>query len=179
MNPQRFLLALLACSSLALAHGCGRPTRPGEYFEGKKVETSIAPKSTTPLPEKPYFERGPADAKVRILAFFPIDEPHNDVMNLLKGLASEYQGKIYLRYTDPRTPEGNTIMQRSQMTGYGILINGVGEMTIKAKPEPYHVEFLQDIGRYWTAEDLRAAVAQTVAESYGGGPPPLAGQAER
>jgi len=179
MNPKRFLLALLACSSLALAYGCGRPTRPGEYFEGKKVETSIAPESTTLLPEKPYFELGPDDAKVRILAFFPIDEPHKDLMNLLKGLVSEYQGKIYLKYTDPRTSEGNIIMQRSQMTGYGMLINGVSEMTIKAKPEPYHVEFVQDIGRYWTAEDLRAAVAQTVAESDGGGPPTLAGQAKR
>jgi hypothetical protein len=178
MNPKRFLLALLACSSLALAYGCGRLTRPGEYFEGKKVETSIAPKSTTPLPEKSYFEFGPDDAKVRILAFFPIDEPHNDLMNLLKGLVSEYQGKVYLKYTDPRTPEGNTIMQRSQMRGCGLLINGVSEMTIKAKPEPYHVELLQDMGRYWTAEDLRAAVAQTVAESYGG-PAPLAGQAGR
>ena len=154
-------------AALAAACGCGRPTLPGRYMEGKEVETSTAPKTTAPLPEKPYFELGPAAAKVRILVFFPMDDRHNDLVSLLKGLSKEYPDQVYVKYADPRTPEGSSLMQRSGMTSPGLLINNQSEIMINSNPQPYQVSFVQEMGRYWTTEDLRAAVAQTVAEVYG------------
>lgn len=167
-------LLLTLVLMLGLALGCGRPTRPGAYFEGQKVETSVAPRTDTPLPEKPFIEFGPEEAKVRILAFFPIDDPHQELISLLKALAKEYPGKVYVKYVDPRTSEGRVIMERSRMMSWGLMINGQTEMVIHRGPQavpterPRPTEFVQDMGRYWTADDLRAAVAQTVKQVYGG-----------
>ncbi len=167
MNWRRIILTLVVLTVTAAICGCGRPTRPGEYFKGKEVKTSIAPEAKSPPPKKAYFEEGPADAKVRIIAFLPMDETHQEVIAVLKGLVKKYPGKVYLKYVDPRTKDGKISMQRARMSSEGLLINSQSEMTIQAKPEPYHVTFLQDMGRFWTADDLQAAVAQKVREEYG------------
>lgn len=169
MKARHFAQTLVVLMVVAAICGCGRPTRPGEYFEGKKVDTSIKPKADAPPPEEPYFEAGPADAKVRILVFLPIDDVHQEVIALLKELVDEYPGKVYLKYWDPRTEDGKLAMARARMSSEGLLINSQSEMMIEAEPAPYRVHFLQDMGRFWTADDLRAAVAQAVREQYGPG----------
>jgi hypothetical protein len=162
---------LLVVMGAALTEGCGRPTLPGHQFSGEQVETSVAPESNTPLPKEPFFEAGPASAKVRIVAFFPIDDEHAEVVELLKGLVGTYSGKVYLKYVDPRTPEGYMLSERAEMQCYGLLINNESEIQIEAEPNPYQVIFVQDMGRYWTREDLELAVAQAVAR-------PSTGEAE-
>lgn len=153
---------------VALAAGCGgRPTLPGRQFRGERAITSTSPPPTSPLPEKPYLEWGPASAKVRLVAFFPLDEAHQKVMDLVKGLAEQYPGKVYVKYVDYRTQEGRVIYQRSEMDTPGVMINGESSVMIEAKPYSYQVDFLQEMGRFWTADDLKAAVAQAVARAYG------------
>ncbi len=150
----------------ALAAGCGRPSLPGRQFSEKPPETTTSPAVESPLPEQPYYEWGDAEAKVRVLAFFPIDEAHAGVMELLEGLAKEYPGRVYVRYVDYRTPEGAAILERSEAVGRAVMINGETEVEIEAETGPYKVDLVQEMGRFWTAEDLKKAIAQEVARQY-------------
>ncbi len=170
MNWGHLCRAGVLLTALAVACGCGRPTLPGHYMEGKQVGPSTPPRTTAPLSEKPYLELGPPDAKVRVLAFFPLDKGHTDLVNLFKELVKDHPGRLYVKYIDPRTQQGRSLMQRSGMGSSGLLINNESGVVLKGGPHPYRVDFVQDMGRFWTEDDLRAAVAQTVAEAYGGKP---------
>jgi len=145
--------------------GCGRFRPPGTTpFSGNIPRTSTGTPADSPIPKQPWFEVGPANAKVRILAFYPMDKARQPVMDLLKSLAKQYPGKVYVKYMDIRAPEGQAAMSRSGVTTPGLLINGENSVTINAKPNPYTVDFNQDIGVFWTPEYLKAAVAQELAK---------------
>ena len=167
---QRHLRAVVLLGLVAVwAAGCGRPVVPGQQFRGERAQTSSVKPSTSPLPEKPTIEKGPQEAKVRIVAFFPIDEDHKPLIDLLKGFVKEYPGKVYIKYIDYRTPTGYAAFQNAKMTVSGLMINTKKEYVINAKPNPYTADFSQDMGRYWTADDLKKAVAEEVSRVYGKG----------
>jgi len=162
-------LCTVGLAAAILAAGCGRPAIPGRQFTGPPAITSSQTPAESPLPEKPWFEEGPSDARVRLVAFFPIDKEHEPLMNLMRGFAKQYPGKVYVRYIDYRTPEGARAYSNAQMMARGVLINSKQEFTIDAKPYPYEVDFTQDMGRYWTAEELTTVVAQEVRAAYSEG----------
>lgn len=167
MRRWHLLVALAAGAVVMLAAGCGRMVMPGKQFREPVARTSSTKPVQSPLPEKPILEAGDEHAKVRVVAFFPIDKDHQRLVDLVMGLAKAYPGKVYVRYVDYRTPEGAQVFANAQMTTRGVLINSKNEITIRAKPRPYTVDFAQDMGRYWTAEDLERAVAQEVEAAYG------------
>lgn len=154
---------------LVAAVGCGRPSLPGRQFRDERAISTTSPPATSPLPKQPYFEWGASDAKVRVVAFFPIDKAHQKLMDLLKGLAQRYPGKVYAKYVDYRTPEGRIIFQRAEMKSPGLMVNSESSVMIEAKPYSYQVDFVQEMGRFWTGEDLEKAVAQAVARASGEG----------
>ncbi len=49
-----------------------------------------------------------------------------------------------------------------------ILINGESSVELQSAAGPRIVDFVKEMGRYWTADDLREAVAQAIAQAYGG-----------
>lgn len=167
MTPRRVIRLTILGAVAALLYGCGRPALPGRQFEGEVARTSSVKPVQSPLPEQPSIEMGPVDAQVRIIAFYPIDDEHQQVIDLLRQVVEQHPGKVYARYTDYRTMRGQEAFQNARMTTPGIMLNSETEYTIQAEPRPYTVDFTQDIGRYWTAEDLKLAVAQEVAAVYG------------
>ena len=158
---------LITIAAVLLAAGCGRPTLPGQQFQGERrvVPGTVA---DTPLPEQPILVWGSEDAKVRVTAFFPIDKPHQRLMDLLESIAQEYGDKVYIRYADYRTPEGARLFAQAEIQVSAILINGSNSVELESPTGPRTVDFVKDMGRYWTGDDLRQAVAQAVAEAYGG-----------
>ncbi|UCC68276.1 MAG: hypothetical protein JSV79_14410 [Armatimonadota bacterium] len=166
MHLFRWMGAASLTALLVLAVGCGRPSLPGQHFSGERAETGTSPPADSALPEQPYFEWGAADAKVRVLAFFPIDEDHAELMELLQEMVGQYPEKLYVRYVDYRTPEGAAIFQRAGAAGRTLMINGENEVEIERDGGSYTVDFVQEMGRYWTAEDVRRAIAQEVARQY-------------
>ncbi len=155
---------------LVLVHvlviGCGKPTLPGRQFSGERPDTTSAPPVTSPLPEEPYYAWGDADAKTRVLAFYPIDEDHAWLMDLLKDLVEKHPGKLYVRYVDYRTPEGNAIFTRAGGTGRAVLIDGENAFDIETENRTYTVDFVGEMGRYWTEEDLKVAISQAVERAH-------------
>jgi hypothetical protein len=157
---------LLAVAAALILAGCGRPTLPGRQFKGE-LRTTPGTEEKTPLPEKPILEWGPSDAKVRVVAFYPIDEPHQRLIDLAGSLAKTYPGEVYVRYIDYRTPEGAQLFASAQLTVPCVAINGNTSVDLSSSLGPRTVDFVKDMGRYWTADDLKEAVAEAVAKAYG------------
>jgi hypothetical protein len=167
MQPRTWLYPLLLTVAAALIlAGCGRPTLPGQQFKGE-LRTVPGAAEKTPLPEKPVLEWGPSDAKVRVVAFYPIDEPHQRLIDLLESFPKTYPGEVYAKYIDYRTPEGAQLFTTAQLTVPCVAINGSTSVDLSSPLGPRTVDFVKDMGRYWTADDLEEAVAQAVAKAYG------------
>jgi hypothetical protein len=164
MQRVHWVLTILLPGALLLS-GCGRPTMPGKTLVGPKANSSLE-EPRTEAPKQPYIEAGSPDAKVRVMAFFYIDSRHKPVIEAIKDLAKQFPGKVYVRYVDPDTPRGHEIMVNTKAAGSGVLING--ETTIQqGSSQTEFWNFGGEMGRYWTADDLRAAVAQEVQKAYG------------
>jgi hypothetical protein len=155
----------IAVAAALLGSGCGKPTLPGQTFRGELAREERA--SESPLPDEPIREWGPEDAKVRVVAFYPMDDEHQPLMELLEELVERYGDRLYVKYVDYRTPEGQAAFQLAEQTSRGLLINGDNSVRMESDPEAHEVTFVQEMGRYWTADDLRAAVAQEVRKAYG------------
>jgi hypothetical protein len=164
----RLHLLLLTLTSMLAFHlvGCGRPSLPGRQFEG---ETRTVPGRTatdTPLPEEPILEWGPEDAKVQVVAFYPIDEPRQRLVDILEELATEtYPGQVHVRYVDYRTPQGQQEFLEEGLQVAAILIDGESSVELEGGKGLRTVDFVRDMGRYWTEKDLRQAIGDAVARS--------------
>jgi hypothetical protein len=160
--------AALLLALAVLAGGCGRPTLPGQQFKGERQTSPGAVATDSPLPEEAIYEWGPEDAKVQVTAFYPIDEQHQRLIDLLKEAAEEkYAGKLYVKYVDHRTPEGMALMRRAELQVQAILINGENSLELDSPAGIRTVDFVRDMGRFWTTDDLREAIDQEIAKAYG------------
>ena len=167
MSYYRTMMVIVLALAVGVSVGCGRPTVPGQQFQAERFDPQDGGTDSGPLPDNPIREWGAEDAKIQIEAYFPINESHEAVMALLEDLTEEYPGKVHVKYVDYRTQEGARLLAQRERSASGLLINGKDRLTIQAEPIPYDVDFLLDMGRYWVADDLRAAVAQEVKAAYG------------
>jgi hypothetical protein len=167
MQRRTWALAVWVCAGAVLAAGCGKPTLPGKQFQGQRLTLPGLVATDTPLPAKPIQEWGPKDAKVRVLVLFPIDDAHKKLMDLVKGLAEKYPGKVHVKYADYRTPEGAQVFRQAKATIACVMINGATSADLQSKYGAQTIDFVKEMGRYWTEDDLRAAVANAVAKAYG------------
>ncbi len=157
---------LLVCA--VLAGGCGRPTLPGQQFKDASETAPGAVGPDTSPPAEPVREWGPEDAKVEVIAYYPMDERHQRLIELLRVAAEEkYPGKLHAKYVDYRTPEGQAMMRRAELQVSAITINGENSAELHSPAGVRIVDFVRDMGRFWTADDLEQAIDEAVAEAYG------------
>ena len=148
--------------------GCGRHHPPWEKTPKANITMFPTPKDR---PSKDFLEWGPEDAKVRIIGFFYISkaDPRSEkTMELLEGLTKQYPGKVYAKYWDLRTRAGLAARSITGKSGsnLGLVIDGKSEVKVQGEKQ-YTVDFNQEMGRYWTEDDLKTVVAQEVKEKYG------------
>ncbi len=165
------LTCLLLVLALSLS-GCGRFRTAN--FSQQKAQTSVVeapPTTAQDLPKQAIVEWGSPEAKVRILAlsYNSQQAPYPALMQLLQDQVKQYPGKLYVKYVDLRTQQGRDLATRAGNTGGGLalLINTKREFTLEGKPYPRTITFDQEMGRFWTKEDLIAAIAQEMAAVYG------------
>ena len=167
MQRWTWVWAVSVALGAALVVGCGKPALPGSQFRGARATLPGVVATDTPLPKQPIKEWGPKDAKVRIVAFFPIDEPHKKLMGIIQDLVQKYPGKVYAKYVDYRTPEGEKLFGELEATTASIYINGKCSADLQSTYGTRTVDFVKEMGRFWTEDDLRQAVAAAVAAAYG------------
>jgi len=167
MSP-RWLCLVYVATTIAAVSGCGRPALPGQQFKGERRVPPTTMATDAPLPEQAFYEWGAEDAKVRISAFYPIDEHHQPLIDLLKNVATEkYKGKVFVEYVDYRTPQGRVMFAETDSSVATLLINGENSIELQTEYGPRAVDFVRDMGRFWTLEELGQAIDQVVAETYG------------
>jgi len=167
MTRHLHLLLLMLTSMLAFSIvGCGRPSLPGRQFQGETRTVPGRVETDRSLPETPILEWGPEDAPVQIVAFYPIDEPHQKLIDILKELATDdYPGEVRVRYVDYRTREGRKAFLDAELQVSTILIDGKSSAELQGERGTRTVDFVRDMGRYWTEEDLRQAIREAVERS--------------
>ena len=103
-----------------------------------------------------------------MIAYYPMDEQkdHKLLMDQMKAFVKQYPGKVYVKYIDIRSEQGQSERKASGGESQGLLINGASSVMIQAKPQAHPVNFDLDLGRYWTLDNLKDAVAQAVAKAY-------------
>jgi molybdate transport system substrate-binding protein len=147
--PETFLKQIV-CTGLILAlAGCGRPLaeKPGP----------------PPRPNPPLFSMGQPNAKVRVEAFYPLDDEHKWVVTTLHDAAQTFGEKVLIRAFDIGTDWGRREWQKRGLQCGGVLINDKSCFTVDAQK----VSFLRNPGdSTWTENQLWAVIAHEVDNAY-------------
>jgi hypothetical protein len=105
---------------------------------------------------------------VHVEAFYPGDEDHTDIEQLVLGFPKQYPGVVSAEFIDFRQGEGFDRWRAAGLNCGAVLVNGKQTVVTKDRGGEREVTFTHALGGEWTADDLRAAVAQAVAEAAGG-----------
>ncbi len=156
------LLAILA----AVAVGCGTkpPMSPvGNQSPGSPSGQQVAEVTT------PKVMHGPASAKVKVDAYYPLNEKHLKIVEFLNSLADRYPDKVQVTAWDFRTDEGGKKATEAfgKICG-GMRINGKSDFTVmlKGKKSPVNITGGEWIN--WTKPEVEAALDQVVKQVYPG-----------
>ncbi len=105
-------------------------------------------------------------AKVTVQAFYPDNEGHAVIKQLVEQLGRKYPGQVSAEFVDFTSDEGFERWREAGLTCGAILINGEQTVKIKEAKGTREVTFMMGMGGEWTQADLEAAVVQAVAEAY-------------
>ena len=105
---------------------------------------------------------------VHLEAFYPGDQDHKDIKQLVLGFPKQYPGVVSAEFIDFRQGEGFDRWRAAGLNCGAVLVNGKQTVALQEADGEREVTFTHAIGGEWTADDLRAAVAQVVAEAPGG-----------
>lgn len=104
--------------------------------------------------------------KVVVTAYYPGNEGHLHIKQLIEEIAAKYPDKVAAEFVDFQSDEGFERWQAAGLTCGALLINGKNTVDIEDDAGQRQVTFMMGPGVYWSEDDLRAAVGQAVAQAY-------------
>ena len=144
------------------------------YFYGQKPAGSIQVDTTnsgniqTANEPKAGQESYALAKKVSIKAYLNLGGCGVEVINLLDGLVTEYQGRVSVEYIDFGTREGYNHMIKDGLNCQGLVINGKQTYTIIDKNgKQKEVTFSHPLNSQYTADDLKTVVKLLLGENKG------------
>ena len=154
--------AVLGAFSLAVA-GCG----------GTNVQNTVAKSTATgrkvSSPGEVKLFYGPKDAKVKITAYFPLNEKHLKIIKFLNGLADKYPGKVNVTAWNWSTSEGADETKKvmgGKICG-GMFINGKSDFKAVVDGKMKDISIMDGEWATWTRPEVAAALALVVKQTYG------------
>lgn len=96
----------------------------------------------------------PAKAKVKVIAYYPGNEGHKKIRDLVEGLNGKYGGQVSGEFVDFTSDEGFKKWQAAGLSCGAILINGEQTFTYDKGGKPYEVTFKMAEGGEWALADL-------------------------
>jgi len=104
-------------------------------------------------------EQAAIKADIEVIAFYPDNEKHKPIKDLVLGLPQKYGPRVKAEFVDFTTDEGfKKWHDEYGLTCGTILINGQQTWTIEEKGRVKEVTFKMAMGGEWTAEDLHAVI---------------------
>lgn len=153
-------LAVMTLMVLGVGLGCAKQAPP---TSAPTAPTQALPEATTPAPGTApaaetnwKIESGPADAKVTVECFFPMNEDHAWVKDLNQKILDQFPGQVRIVHIDWFTEEGGKVQEEKGFPACSVYaING----KIVAQKS-------QELGG-WTEEGLLEEIAKAVKAAYG------------
>jgi len=108
---------------------------------------------------------GPSDAPVKLVAFYPLNESHQFIVDYLKEFAEARPEQVSLEVIDFRTPEGQKRWMGTGLGCAGVLVNGSTQHEIERDGETETVNFIKRMGVFWTSEDFETVVNKLLEEA--------------
>ena len=143
-----------------LAAGFGCSKRKSQTAESVTPEQGI-PAAHGGGVEYCDFTGGPAEAKVKVEAYYP--GRHEDTLAAVKSLLETFPDKVQVEIVDWRREQG---LKRRDATGLvcaGVVINGKNAFELEVDGKESKVLFVRGLGGEWTKPDLEAAVRKELA----------------
>ena len=98
------------------------------------------------------------DAAVKVVAYYPGNDDHKKIRDLMDGISAKYGGKASGKFVDFTSDEGFKEWQAAGLSCGAILINGEQTYTYDKAGKPYEVTFKMAEGGEWTKADLDAVI---------------------
>lgn len=104
------------------------------------------------------------DAAVTVVAFYPDNESHQEVKQVVLGLADRYKGKVKVEFVDFSKDPGFTRWQDAGLSCGAILINDRATWSYEAGGTAKQVTFKRHMGGEWSEEDLYAVIEKILQD---------------
>lgn len=157
-------LAAAVCAVMIVA-GCTQKTTP---VASGSVPPPAAAKAPAEEPQAKAEERGSADAKVYLRAFYPGNDAHKPTRDVILSMADKFPGKVKVRVVpfDASDEYYKEWTQDAGLTCGGVLIDGKQTFSLKKSGKLEEVTFKMRMGGEWQQEDLEQAVTEEVGRMY-------------
>ncbi|MFQ6097665.1 MAG: hypothetical protein ACE5O2_08050 [Armatimonadota bacterium] len=129
------------------------------------VRKPPAPRPETPVQRTSAERRSVKRLPVHVEAFYPDTEGHRNIKELVLSLPEAYPGMVSAEFIDFRSGDGFDRWRAAGLTCGAVVINGKWSVVLEDENGEREVAFTQAMGGEWTADDLKAAVAQAVAKA--------------
>lgn len=101
---------------------------------------------------------GPSNAAVKIVAYYPVNESHQYIVDYLKEFAEAHPAQVSLEVIDFRTPAGQKRWMDSGLQCAGVFVNGSTRHEIERNGETETADFIKRMDVFWTSEDFETVV---------------------
>jgi len=106
-----------------------------------------------------------SNAKVSVRAFYPDNEGHKKVKDMILGLPAKYEGKVKSEFIDFTSGEGFDKWREAGLSCGAILINDRQTWSYVKDGKVKEVTFKMAIDGEWTEADLNAVIEKLLSES--------------
>lgn len=108
------------------------------------------------------------DAVVDVVAYYPGNEAHESIREMIQQLAGKYEGKVHGEFVAFTDKEGFDRWRAAGLSCGAILINDEQTWSIEKDGKPVEVTFKMAEGGEWETDDLYAVVEKLLRESDAG-----------
>jgi len=116
--------------------------------------------------QRAALEFGSRQGKVKVVAYYPLNEGHKKIAATLRDIANAFPGKVHARFVNFQSEKGMQEWQAAGLNCGCVLVDGSDTHTITLKGRKYQVSFKRGMNVEWMPEELKQAVKQQVAKKY-------------
>ncbi len=104
------------------------------------------------------------EAVVSVRAFYPGNDAHEEIRNMIEGLSDEFDGKVTGEFTDFTSKDGFDKWQAAGLNCGAILINDEQTWSYEKSGKVVQVTFKMAMGGEWEKDDLYGVIDKLLAE---------------
>ena len=145
---------------------------PQEYYRPIKSQIAVLKNSKNKKLASLFIEHitvAPAvensSAKVKIEAYYPLNEEHSFIGDYIKSFEKKYPGVVSVRLVDFRSSDGYDEWRKSGLSCGGVIINGKSAFDIETPEGPKTVKFLRRLDTFWSREDFEKVIKSIIANN--------------